>query len=86
MTRQKAADYFFLNPSYLSQLFKSETGEAFTDYVTQVRMEEARRLLSTTDHKIQYIAELVGYTSNQHFTRTFKKYAGMLPVEYRKHK
>lgn len=86
VTRQKAADYFFLNPSYLSQLFKSETGEAFTDYVTQVRMEEARRLLSTTDHKIQYIAELVGYTSNQHFTRTFKKYAGMLPVEYRKHK
>ena len=54
--------------------------------MTQVRMEEARRLLSTTDHKIQYIAELVGYTSNQHFTRTFKKYAGMLPVEYRKHK
>ena len=84
VTRQNTADYFFLNPSYLSQLFKAETGEVFTDYVTRVRMEEAKRLLTMTDYKIQYIAELVGYTSNQHFTRTFKKYAGMQPVEYRK--
>jgi len=84
VTRQNTADYFFLNPSYLSQLFKAETGEVFTDYVTRVRMEEAKRLLTMTDYKIQYIAELVGYTSNQHFTRTFKKHAGMQPVEYRK--
>lgn len=86
VSRQNAADYFFLNPSYLSQLFKAETGEAFTDYVTDVRMEKAKGLLWTTDYKIQYIAELVGYTSNQHFTRMFKKHTGMLPVEYRKHK
>lgn len=83
-TRQNVADYFFLNPSYLSQLFKAETGEVFTEYMTRIRMEEAKKMLEETSYKIHHIAELVGYTSNQHFTRTFKKYTGFLPVEYKK--
>jgi len=83
-TRQAVAEHFFLNPSYLSQLFKAETGEVFTDYVTRSRMEAAKQMLEERKYKMQYIAELVGYSSNQHFTRTFKKYTGMLPVEYRK--
>ena len=78
------ADYFFLNPSYLSQLFKAETGEVFTDYVNKIRMEEAKRMLLQTDYKIQYIADMVGYASSQHFNRTFKKYIGMQPAEYKK--
>lgn len=83
-TRQSVADYFFLNPSYLSQLFKAETGEVFTDYVNQIRMEEAKRMLVETDYKIQHIADLAGYASSQHFNRTFKKYTGMQPAEYKK--
>lgn len=83
-TRQSVADYFFLNPSYLSQLFKAETGEVFTDYVNKIRMEEAKRMLIQTDYKIQYIADMVGYASSQHFNRTFKKYTGMQPAEYKK--
>lgn len=84
ITRQSVADYFFLNPSYLSQLFKAETGEVFTDYVNKIRMEEAKRMLLQTDYKIQYIADMVGYASSQHFNRTFKKYIGMQPAEYKK--
>ena len=83
-TRQSVADYFFLNPSYLSQLFKAEIGEVFTDYVNQIRMEEAKRMLVETDYKIQHIADLAGYASSQHFNRTFKKYTGMQPAEYKK--
>ena len=84
ITRQSVADYFSLNPSYLSQLFKEETGEVFTDYVNKIRMEEAKRMLLQTDYKIQYIADMVGYASSQHFNRTFKKYIGMQPAEYKK--
>ncbi|MDF2921856.1 MAG: response regulator [Paenibacillaceae bacterium] len=83
-TRSMVAEHFHLNPSYLSQVFKNVTGQGFTDYLTEVRMEEARRLLLNTDLKIQIIAEKVGYNSSQHFSKVFEKNTGKMPFDFRK--
>lgn len=71
------------NSSYLSRLFKSVHQVTITDYVLKKRMEEAKRLLVTTNEKIQTIAEKTGYTSSHSFSRAFRGFAGVSPVEYR---
>lgn len=83
-TRESVACKFFINPSYLSQIFKQSTGCSFTDYLTWVRMEKAKKILLGTDLKIQDIAEKLGYSSSQYFTKVFEKYAGTTPLEYKK--
>lgn len=79
----KLAKRFYLNPSYLSQLFKNETGETYSDYLTQIRMEKAKRLLGDANFKVQDVSELAGYSDSRYFSQTFKKYTGMSPSEYR---
>ncbi|QTH42529.1 response regulator [Cohnella sp. LGH] len=74
---------FYLNASYLSQLFKSETGETFSNYVIKLRIEKAKRLLGDPNMKIQDISELVGYGDPKYFGQLFKRMTGMLPSEYR---
>jgi two-component system response regulator YesN len=73
----------YLNPSYLSRLFKKETGQSLSDYIGQVRMEEARRLLSQTNMKIVQVAEESGYRNVSHFAKMFKRMTGVTPQEYR---
>lgn len=79
----EVADHVYLNPVYLSRLFKIETGSSFTDYVTKVRMEQAADLLRNTNMKIYEICEQAGYKDVRHFYKLFKKHAGYLPSEYR---
>ena len=74
---------FFMNESYLSVLFKKETGDNFQNYVTEVRMNHAKVLLKDRDLKIYQIAEMVGYGSAQYFFRVFKQQFGVTPDEYR---
>jgi two-component system response regulator YesN len=74
------------NPAYLGKIFKQETGEMFTDYVNRLRLEEAKRLLRSTDKKTQEIAEEVGYTQATYFYWVFKKYIGKSPTQYRRQK
>ncbi|MDQ1912764.1 response regulator [Paenibacillus sp. GD4] len=81
---QEAAGAVFLNPSYLSQLFKQEMKVNFVDYVLTLRMEEARRLLRTTSLRISDIAERVGYADISYFSNTFKRLLGETPSEFRK--
>lgn len=73
-----------LNPSYLSQLFKRHTGKAFSDYVAEARLEEAKRLLSRTSLRISDISDRLGYADLAYFSSVFKKYTGLPPSEYRK--
>ncbi|MED1913915.1 response regulator [Bacillus thuringiensis] len=80
---QTLAESVHLNPIYLSQLFKTETGENVSDYITQVRMNRAKRLLHETSLKVYDIARLVGYQSAKHFMLVFKKEVGMTPGSYR---
>jgi two-component system response regulator YesN len=78
----RLGDHVRLNPSYLSRLYKQLTGMSLTDYISEVRIETAKKLLHT-NMKIQDIAEAVGYYSGTAFARFFKKHLNMTPQEYR---
>lgn len=80
---EEAARYVHLNPNYLSHLFKQKTGINFVDYMIQVKMEAAQRLLLDTRLKTYEVSEMVGYSNAKNFTRAFKNYSGMTPSEYR---
>ncbi|WP_127498210.1 response regulator transcription factor [Paenibacillus glycanilyticus] len=74
----------FLNPSYLSTLFKQETGLTITQYVLQLRMMKAKELLKKRlDLKVYEVGEQVGYPDSIYFNKVFKKMVGITPKEYR---
>ena len=77
------ADSVHLSSSYLSRLFKKETGVTVTDYITAERMEKARQLLEQTDQSIESITQQVGYPTHHYFTKRFKQRYGVTPKEYR---
>lgn len=68
----------------LSVLFKEQTGSTLNDYLTDVRIQEAKRLLCTEDYKIYEVAELSGYHSSQYFSYAFRSRVGQSPNSYRK--
>jgi two-component system, response regulator YesN len=72
-----------LNSSYFSQLFKRETGQTFVEYRIHLRMETAKQLLERSDLRIIDISSEIGYDDAPHFAKTFKKYTGISPKEYR---
>ena len=78
------ADNFHLNPQYISQLFKSEIGVNFLAYLTNIRMEKARKLLLATSLSIAEVAEQSGYGDYRVFTKVFKKSEGITPSQYRR--
>lgn len=75
---------FFLNPYYLSQLFKQKTGDTYLNYLAQIRINKSKELLEKTDLKVYEICERVGYTDTQYFSKLFEKMTGAKPSEYRK--
>ncbi|WP_135554235.1 helix-turn-helix domain-containing protein [Paenibacillus cymbidii] len=78
------ADRLGLNPSYLSRIFKENTGETFSDYLTRLRMEKSKRLLLDSNDKIKEISQQVGYYKTSYFIKLFKTYCGVSPGEFRK--
>lgn len=78
------ADQCGLSPKYLSRLFKEETGENFSDYLVQLRVEKAKQMLCESNAKIGDISISVGIESRATFLRTFQKVEGITPSEYRK--
>ena len=81
-TLTDCAERVGLSPSYLSRMFKQEMGVSFIEYVTEHKVEEAKRLLSETDRSVTDIAEAVGY-SERNLTRAFQRHVGMSPKQYR---
>jgi len=77
------AQQVYLHPTYLSELFKETTGQKFIDYLTDVRMEEARRILRETELKMYEVAAAVGYTSPKYFSTLFRKHVKLTPMGYR---
>ena len=77
------ANQLNVNPSYLSTLFKKETGSTLTEYVNQKRIEHAVFLLNSSSLQIQMIAQYSGIPDVNYFTKTFKKIIGITPKEYR---
>lgn len=77
------AKKFHMNPTYLGQVFKKETGKTFNEYLNEKRIEEAKRLLKRTPMKISDIALQVGYPNTDYFISKFKQATGMLPSAYK---
>lgn len=73
-----------INASYFSSLFKRSVGVNFVDYLTDIRMNAAKELLTDPLRSTQEVAGMVGYESANYFTRAFKKKTGMTPTEYRR--
>lgn len=80
----KVAKTFYVNPSYLSRIFKQETNQTFVEYLTQIRMEKARKIIKETDLKAYQVAERVGITDPHYFGLCFKKYTGISVNEFKK--
>lgn len=77
------AELLSVHPSYLSSLFRKETGVTLTEYVNQKRVEHGVFLLNTTNMQIQTIAQQCGFSDINYFTRIFKKRIGKTPSEYK---
>lgn len=73
-----------LSPTHFSRTFKTETGQTVWDYLTDIRIQKACRILTETDAKIYEIAEMTGYSSPQYFSQVFLKQKGMKPLDYRR--
>lgn len=80
---QSVARQINVNPSYLSRVFKQETGSNFVSFLTEVRMEKAKQLLQNKQMKVYEVADRVGYPNTAYFSKIFKKLMGQTPEEYR---
>lgn len=77
------ADQFDLNASYLSRLFKEQTGENLLSYINNYRVEKAKELLAITSKTLVKIATETGFLNTAALTRAFKKYEGVTPSQYK---
>ena len=84
LTLRTLSGLLHVNPSYLSTIFKKETGQTLTEYVTGKRIEHAIFLLNCTNMQIQTIAQYCGIPDICYFTKIFKKVVGKSPSEYKK--
>lgn len=82
-TLEDAARLVHMNPYYLSKYFKKKTGTNFSDYLIRVKMEKAKEFLMDVNNRTYTISEMVGYSNVKNFTRTFRKYVGKSPREFR---
>lgn len=84
LNREAIANAVYLNPDYLSRLFKQKTGVSLSEYIQQQRLTLAKNLLTQTRLSVGDIAFNLGYSSFSYFTRVFKAATGYAPMEYRK--
>lgn len=78
-------EHLSISTSYFSAIFKSKTGTTFVEYLTRLRMEKAKQVLSMTDRRTYEIAEDVGFSDPHYFSVAFKRVVGMTPKEYREY-
>ncbi|REE80973.1 AraC family two component transcriptional regulator [Paenibacillus taihuensis] len=83
LSLESIAEHVHLTPSYLSFLFKKETGKSLVRYITQVRMEKAVELLTNTNMKIIDISETLGFSNSSYFIQIFRNFHGVSPAKYR---
>ncbi|MCC3371965.1 response regulator [Cohnella sp. REN36] len=77
------AEHVYLHPKYLSDMFKRETGQNLSDYVTERRMHKAKKLLKETALKVPDISQMCGLANHKYFRALFKQHAGCTPNEFR---
>ena len=84
LTLDDVAQAVHFSPYYVSRLFKEELGLNFIEYVTRIRIDEAKRLLLHTNQTVSEIALSVGYQDPSYFTKVFKKMEGRTPTQFRR--
>lgn len=77
------ADYVHVNKSYLSQLFRNQIGESYSDYIKELRIQKAKNMLISTDSEVTKIAEDVGFSGHNYFSKVFKSEIGLSPTQFR---
>ena len=83
ITLSALAEKFYMNPTYLSRIFRRAVGRSYSEYLTHRRLQEAIYLLNNTDKRIMEIAQETGFHSDNHFCKTFKKILKTSPRKYR---
>ncbi|HPF86646.1 MAG TPA: response regulator [Candidatus Limiplasma sp.] len=83
LTLEVLSGKFSMNPSYFSSFFHQKTGVRYKDYLTHLRMNEAKKLLMRSDLLVYEVAQKVGYSDIRHFSSTFTKLTGVKPKDYR---
>ena len=84
VTLEEVARQVGLNTTYFRHLFKQETRISFKEYLTHLRLSNARQLLANSDISVQQVIEEVGYTNISQFYRVFRQHYHMTPAEYRR--
>lgn len=82
-TETEIAQHFFMSPTYFSRLFKRSTGLTFHQYLTQLRLGQARQLLLNTDCSVTEIALSCGFSDSRRLSIAFRQQFGCTPLEYR---
>lgn len=80
---ESVAERFGMSGKYLSKFFRRSSGVSFYSYLTRIRVDEARRLLRTTEESVDGIGRAAGFGSRNTFVRAFKRLEGMPPSQYR---
>ncbi len=78
------AQKVYFSSSYISHLFKEELGVTIIEYLTRIRLDQARKLLENTDLTINKITKKIGYNDITYFSKLFKRKVGISPNEYRR--
>lgn len=86
ITLEETAEAAGLSPSYLSRLFKKETGMYLVDYIQKERIEAACNMLTYSDYTAAQISEYLCFSTQSYFIKIFKKYKGTTPAKYRKYR
>lgn len=82
ITLNDIAEELHANSSYLSRLYKKESGQNLFDVILKKRVDKAKEYMETTDKKIYEISQAVGFDDTGYFSRIFKRYTGVSPKEY----
>lgn len=83
-TLKEIADNAGLSETYFSALFKKETGETVSEFIQKSRIKEAQSLLQYSDYTLMEVSKYLGFCSQSHFSKTFRRFTGMTPGQYRK--
>lgn len=79
------AEKTFFSPCYISSVFSKQFGITFKDYLTQVRIEEAKKLLLSGKYRIYEVSRMVGYNDQRYFSQIFKRMTGFTPVKFQRY-
>lgn len=84
ITLSSLGEMFYSNSSYISRVFKQKTGKNYSEYLLDIRIEQAKKLLVSTSFSIGRISDMVGFDNTKYFSRIFKEKTGVQPIAYRK--